>query len=445
MKRWLLVFLVLVLAGLAAASFLLTWGIQHYRKNLIQGLEQSLGHPVKLEQVGVNLLGGVNVSLRGFAVYSSREALDRPAVEVGSLDLSLRLAPLLRRRIEIGAIRIVHPKMALVKDSKGSVAIEGFPPAASGPAPAAASAHGMPSLPFSIGSLEIRQAEITLKDPSARPPLSLAIDQIDVTVANLSLTQPIDFKAQAAFLGPRQNLFLRGKLRLPAFGNPGSLEGLEMEAKALDLALLYPAAGPNDTALRGMLWFELAGRAPTLAGAEFSKALSGSGKLRLEGLTLVNLNLLREVLRQITVIPGIVGVLEGGLPSSYKEKLSKRDTLFEPIDIQASLKDGAISFDDFRLATDTLELTGRGTLGLDGRLNSSTTLHVEPELSEAIVGSVRELSALLEGGRFTLPVLISGTLPAVTVLPDLSYIASRVFTQKAGDVLGDLLDKVLKP
>ncbi len=449
-----MIFLVLVLAGLAAASFLLTWGIQHYRKNLIQGIEQSLGRPVKLKQIGVNLFGGVNVSLRGFAVYPNRQTLDRPAVEIESLDLSLRLAPLLRRRIEIGAIRIVRPKLSLVKDPKGTLAVEGFPSAAQGPAPAktpqGSSAPGAPSpvspgLPFSIASLEIQQAQVRLTDPSSRPPLSLLLDQIDVSISNLSFTQPIHFRARLAFLAQRQNVSIQGRLHLPTIGSSGSLEQLRIRGEKVELARLFPAPSPNETSLKGELGLEFQGSAQSLLGEQFSKTLSGKGNLHLDGLTLVNLNLLREIFRQLTVLPGLLQILESQLPSSYREKLSRRDTAFEPIDVTALVQKESLTFDNFRLATDAFELAGRGTIGLDGRMASTLTLRIEPELSSAIVGSIRELAALLEGGRFTLPVAISGTLPEVVVLPDVGYVASRVITQKASDVLGDLLEKVLKP
>ncbi len=153
----------------------------------------------------------------------------------------------------------------------------------------------------------------------------------------------------------------------------------------------------------------------------------------------------REVVKRISVIPGLVGVLQSRLPASYREKLDARDTVFETTDLTVTVAQGALLFENLRLASDTFVLTGGGRLGMDGAVSSQMRLAIDPKLSAAVVQSVQEFQALTgSDGRIEFPVKAEGTLPRVTVLPDVSYLASRLIVNRVEDLLGDLLEKALE-
>ncbi len=223
--------------------------------------------------------------------------------------------------------------------------------------------------------------------------------------------------------------------------------GIDFQATAQQLALedLTPLAHQDQPHLRGKLSLTFHGTAQGLAADQMARTLSGNGEVHLTQGVMVNFNVLQEVFRRISIIPGLVEVLQSRLPESYRDKMNARDTVLEPVDLTVTADNGAFVFNNLRLATDTFELTGTGRLGTDMNLSSQTTLRIGKELSAAIIRSVREFQSLSSpDGRIELPVQVQGTLPAVSALPDVQYVASRLVANKAGDVLGNLLSKVLE-
>lgn len=175
------------------------------------------------------------------------------------------------------------------------------------------------------------------------------------------------------------------------------------------------------------------------------KDLTAAGRIRLEEARLTDLNLLRELFTQLTLIPGLTSTLLSRLPPSVREKLAARDTVLEPVDLRVMLQRGELFFEDFRVATDTFELIGSARVGLDGTVNLPAQIRIEPALSGAVVRSVEELRPLAdEQGHLMMPVLVRGRLPKLSVVPDLGYVTRRIFTSKAEDLLGGLLERVLE-
>jgi hypothetical protein len=189
----------------------------------------------------------------------------------------------------------------------------------------------------------------------------------------------------------------------------------------------------------------LQGTAQGLAWAQLTQTLSGKGSLTLTEASLENLNVLREVFRRLSILPGLVEILEARLPESSKAKLATRDTILEPLALAITIEHGAFVFSNLRVVTDTFELEGEGRIGLDGHLSSRSLLRIDPELSAAIIKSVNEFQHLTDQrGRIEFPVILDGTLPRVMPLPDVPYVAARLLTTKATDLLGDLLQKALE-
>ena len=220
---------------------------------------------------------------------------------------------------------------------------------------------------------------------------------------------------------------------------------LQVTIGKLALDALLPNPGPNEPQLRGRLSASFQGTGQGLALAQIAQSLSGQGRLTLSDGMIVNLNVLREVFRRLSILPGLVEKLQARLPASYQAKLTARDTVLQPIEVAMTAHDGALSFTNLRVVTDSFELTGTGRVGFDGLLGCQSTLRIDPALSAAIIKSVKELQPLTDSeGRLQLPVVIQGTLPRVAVIPDVSYVASRVVATKAEELLGNLLEKVLE-
>lgn len=213
---------------------------------------------------------------------------------------------------------------------------------------------------------------------------------------------------------------------------------------ALPLEDLLPLAEPNEPHLRGRLSFTFQGAAQGLSWEEVSRTLSGSGTLTLTDGVLVNLNVLEEVFRRLSILPGLVEALRARLPDSYQSKLSAQDTELQPITLPVTAEQGRLDLRDVRLASDAFVLSGSGTVRLDGALASQLMLQIDEPLSAAIIKSVKELQYLADAqGQLQIPVMMQGALPRIAVLPDVQYVAQRLVITKTQELIGGLLQKAL--
>ena len=169
-------------------------------------------------------------------------------------------------------------------------------------------------------------------------------------------------------------------------------------------------------------------------------------RLKMEGARLSGVNLLRESFDRLTVLPGLTEALLSQLPPAYAQKLNESDTVFHPMDLILTMEGQQLSFQELRAATDSFELvTGPGQMGFNGSLRFPAQIFIQPDLSAAILRSMKELQILADpAGRISLPVRVEGTLQKPSVLPDLAAIGPKLFSGQAQELIGDLLNKVFE-
>jgi hypothetical protein len=440
---------VLLLAILGIAIFLATFDADRYRPRLVRLLEDASGLRVRLDHLSLGWRGGFALELRGLTVHESRAAAGEPLLQLDSASALIRLMPLLQRRVEIGSVVLRRPSLRLARDAQGRLAVP-IPAAAPAPAPAAgagqpiAAAAG-PPVSLNVASLRVEDGTLHWLDASATPPMELRIKALDVTVTDIAPGRPMEVRLQAAVAGDTPNVRLGGRLTLPGGSTPGSLERLTLSVERLALERVMPAASKTEPRLQGRLSASLEGDVTSLEPAALSRAASARGSVRLEEPVVVNLNVLREVFRQLSMIPGLMERLQERLPETYRAKLEARDTVLQSFELPLELSDGSLRFSGLSLQSDTLGLSGRGTVGLDGSLALAAILRVDPQFSEALIRSVEELRALANArGELELPLAIQGRAPRVAVVPDVKYVASRVLTATAVDALGQFLQKAIQ-
>lgn len=464
-KALLLLGVVLVLAVAAAGIFIATFNADLYRPLVVSRLQETLGVPVKLERISLGWRGGIALSLKRLAIYPQPQGIYtdlaarvEPSLRADEIMLLVRTMPLLRKRLEIASIALIRPRVRLTRSAEGVFQVAGVPfppekkpsavpdPSSAGggspppaPPPAKGSSPGFLEMPsLAVDRIEVEQGVLQVSDPNLKPPAEWLVEQIGLE-ADIREDR-VDLKRLSAQVGDGKVLISGKADNLKS----GPKVQFKVAAEKLPLKKLYPApeAEPHLTG-------DLSGSFQGTGEGRNSKALfhsfSGNGTIRLANLVLVNMNILQEVFKRISVIPGLVGVLQSRLPASYREKLDARDTVFEPTDLTVTVAQGALLFENLRLASDTFVLTGGGRLGMDGAVSSQMRLKIDPKLSAAIVQSVQEFQALTgSDGRIEFPVKAAGTLPRVTVLPDVSYLASRLIVNRVEDLLGDLLEKALE-
>ncbi len=232
----------------------------------------------------------------------------------------------------------------------------------------------------------------------------------------------------------------------PTPGQPGTLQRVALRLDELPLERLLPSAAPEQPQLRGLLTMMLQAQTVTLDPAQLTRTLSANGHVKLTQPIIAHLNILRTVFERLSMIPGLTQTLEARLPQEYQAKLWAKDTQFSPIDLPIQIDHGVLRLDHLQVATDTLQLHGEGTVGLDGTIQIRSILQIEPALSAAIVRSMKELQPLMNANsELEIPAMIQGQAPHVTVLPDVHYVTSKVVVTTAVSVLQRLLEKRGQP
>ena len=167
-----------VLIG-AAAIVLPAWlDPNQYRGMVESRLRDTLGREVTLGEIGLRVLPTLSVSVADVSIAAAEPAGDGPFLEAAAVRGTLRILPLLQRRIEIGTFILEEPRIRLQRDADGSWNFddilagftaddEGEP--AAGDTPAA----------VEVARVSIRDAVIGLEDRRVRPGETVRIELRD--------------------------------------------------------------------------------------------------------------------------------------------------------------------------------------------------------------------------------------------------------------------------
>lgn len=469
MKRVLLVLVALILLiVIGVAIFIATFDADRYRPLLVDKLQQALGKPVTLERLSLAWRGGIAVELDGLSIADEAGGSSEPLLQLESASVLVRFAPLLRREVQVSSVLLKRPQVHIARDAQGRINLLGLTaaaspaavagqPAAAGEsqppttAPSGAAPAAAPAVSFAIDSLRIQDGTIHWVDAVSTPVDERWLKAVDMTVDHIELGKPMDIKAAAALDGTTPNVQLSGRLVLPVSGSDadprpeyaGSLSQAKVTLERVPLDALLPVQPAGAPQLQGTLTLSFEGDVPTFDPAQLVRAISGSGRIRLDEAKITHLNLLREVFNRLSILPGLVERLKARLPEAYRAKLDAEDTVLAPVDFSMQLERGAIRLDGLTLKTDTVSLSGTiGTVGLDGAVHLRSTLLIDPAFSSAIIQSVNELQQLTNSaGEMAIPLSIEGQAPHIVPVPDLQYIASKILATKAIN----LLDQLLRP
>ncbi len=96
------------------------------RALVVPQLESRIGRDVQLASVRLKVLPRVAVSLEDLAIANPAGFSSEPALRVDALDLQLRLWPLIRRRLELGQVRLVRPTIRYEVLEDGRSNFKGF-------------------------------------------------------------------------------------------------------------------------------------------------------------------------------------------------------------------------------------------------------------------------------------------------------------------------------
>jgi len=180
-RRFLLVYLLLlVLLLLALLPPLIN--VNRFKRRIVTSISTTLGRPVHLDSVSLNLLPLPGFTLENFVVEEDPHFGAEPIIRANSVRATLRVSSLWRRKVEFSRIALDEPSLNLVHDPDGHWNVEGILLQASQitAAPTAQAKAGRdPRFPY----IEATGARINLKSgESGQEKLPFALTEADLAL-----------------------------------------------------------------------------------------------------------------------------------------------------------------------------------------------------------------------------------------------------------------------
>ncbi|OIQ51681.1 putative assembly protein [Pseudodesulfovibrio hydrargyri] len=225
-----LVALILVCTGvLLWASYYIDTG--EFRARFTQTLEAILARPVTLEgDLDIAIWPRLALTVEDLAIGEAPGFGDGPAARFDDIDISVRIIPLLSRRIEVDSLDLAGVEGVLVRDKAGvfnwQSMLERSGRAMSGPSPDQ-------EWTFAVDSVEITDAEILFRDEMAGTEYKLS--GIDIHTGTVTLGEDVPFSLRSDFSwadqGIKADLVLKGMVRVMDDGTPPVFSQASVQAR----------------------------------------------------------------------------------------------------------------------------------------------------------------------------------------------------------------------
>jgi hypothetical protein len=431
---------------IGSVAFLALVGINRYRPVVERKLQEAIGCPVMIGRLSLGWQDGLAMECQGVNILSATGRPPQPLLQLESVSVLVRLAPLFHKRLDVASVVLKRPRLHVKREADGRINLMGLA-ALGGPvaAPSRASQRLGAPVPFAIASLRIVEGTLHWTDARSTPPYRLTVTNVEALLEPIAPGVPITMAFRGALASDRQNLRLSARVLLPDAVQPGSAEQLDLSLEDIALQRILPEVSPAEPHLLGRRSLKVQGRLPTLDPLQVSRAFSAGGRLTLTEAKVANLNVLRAVFERLSMLPGLIERLQGRLPPAYQERLTRPDTMLAPMAFTGTVRQGVLEVDDLKVGAEGLELSGTGWVGFPGAMRFHGVLRVEPELSRALIAGVNELERLTNAqGQLEFPLTIRGQFPRVAVLPDLDIIATKLLVTRVQDILGNILQQTLE-
>ena len=218
------VIVVIIIALLLALPSLID--VNKYRGQVQTQLQQRLNRPVQLGQMSLGVFP-IRVEVSNVTIGDDPSFHSTlPFAQVGELDVSVKLFPLIAGNVEVDSLEMKHAKIELIRNAQG---VWNFSTAGNAPAATPASAKpAAPSQPakqpaqnapseqkqFTLGELKITDSQIAITDYQKHQARAV-YDHIDVSLKDYAPGSPFSIDATAHLPGSGSQTF-----RLTGDGGP---------------------------------------------------------------------------------------------------------------------------------------------------------------------------------------------------------------------------------
>jgi hypothetical protein len=197
--------------------------------------------------------------------------------------------------------------------------------------------------------------------------------------------------------------------------------------------------------LNGAINGQFSGTGASFKPEEMLSNLKGEGDFNLSDAKVEKLNILSLIIDKLNFIPGLGGIIKGSLPSDIANKLDTDTTVLTKAQSKIRLENKVIFITDAQVESNLLSATAQGHVDFALAVDVDVKTYLAVDLSAALTKKAKPLKGLLdEQNRLYIPGKVSGQVPAISYMPEMDYIRSKVITSESTDQISKQLDKVLE-
>ncbi len=270
--------------------------LNQYKGAILSQVRPAVNRDVDFERVKLTVLTGIGAELQGVRIPENPEFARDDFVTLDSLQVRLKLLPLLKGEVQISELVLRKPVVKIRRNAQGEFNFQDMARPAEVPAekkPGKPDKAEQPSVlaVFGVDELTVRDASVLYEDDmtagsdgkTASGPKSLFVTRLDVRIENISLFEEVSFDAHGSlFDEPRRNFRITG--HVGPIGREIDLKKLPfnmaVSTDSLPLRQLTESLSLPVQALSGTL------NADISAAGSLERNLDASSKIRVKDLVL---------------------------------------------------------------------------------------------------------------------------------------------------------------
>ena len=276
MKKVFVVFGALVLLLLIVLLLPFLIDLNAYQARYLPILEESLNRKVTVKDLRLTLIPRIGVHISGFTIMDDPLFSTGPFARLGSLDLGVKLRPLLSGRVEIDEIIMRDPAITVIKNSFGLLNVSTLgkkTPQEKSPAPSQGNEQLQMGALLAVDRVVLNNGQVAYRDRSSAKPAEYFLDKFQVLL-------------QGVGLGHTPVIHISGTLQpwslpLKIDGSLGPLqENLDIGAFVFDVLLGRAFADIKGSAVGGKVLFTVSSPEITTKDLPFLLSLPKPLKLK---------------------------------------------------------------------------------------------------------------------------------------------------------------------
>ncbi len=209
--------LLLLVGVIIALPFLID--LNKYQDHYKPLIEEALHRKVQLQDIRLTIWPRLGVRVGGLAILDDPSFSTGPFVSLTSLDVGVKLLPLLSKKVEVEEIALRDPVITVIRNKAGilNVSTIGAPAAAPSPTetgpPATGGGDPLQLLAlFAVERVSIDGGTVTYRDLSAAPAAEYRIQDLDLSLQSVHLGQSPSIHVNATVLPYNLPITLDGSL-----------------------------------------------------------------------------------------------------------------------------------------------------------------------------------------------------------------------------------------